>query len=76
MRQDRRQKLTILAFALILIALPIASSSGKESKLPLLILQITVDSLRGDLPTRYYDRLGKGNSLVRDDELWAKSVFF
>ncbi len=60
MRQDRRQKLTILAFALILIALPIASSSGKESKLPLLILQITVDSLRGDLPTRYYDRLGKG----------------
>ena len=60
MRQDRGQKLTILAFALILIALPIASSSGKESKLPLLILQITVDQLRGDLLTRYYDRLGKG----------------
>ena len=27
---------------------------------PKLILQITVDQLRGDLPTRYYDRLGKG----------------
>jgi len=27
---------------------------------PKLILQITVDQLRGDLPTRYYDRLGEG----------------
>ena len=27
---------------------------------PKLILQITVDQLRGDLPTRYYDRLGDG----------------
>lgn len=27
---------------------------------PKLILQITVDQFRGDLPTRYYDRLGKG----------------
>jgi predicted AlkP superfamily pyrophosphatase or phosphodiesterase len=27
---------------------------------PRLVLQITVDQLRGDLPTRYFDRLGKG----------------
>ena len=27
---------------------------------PRLILQVTVDQLRGDLPTRYYDRLGEG----------------
>ena len=27
---------------------------------PRLVLQITVDQLRGDLPTRYYDRLGEG----------------
>lgn len=27
---------------------------------PKLVLQITVDQFRGDLPTRYYDRLGKG----------------
>jgi len=27
---------------------------------PRLILQITVDQLRGDLPNRYYDRLGEG----------------
>ena len=27
---------------------------------PRLVLQITVDQFRGDLPTRYFDRLGKG----------------
>ncbi len=27
---------------------------------PQLVLQITVDQFRGDLPTRYFDRLGKG----------------
>jgi len=27
---------------------------------PKLVLQITVDQLRGDLPTRYLDRLGEG----------------
>jgi len=27
---------------------------------PKLVLQITIDQLRGDLPTRYYDRLGQG----------------
>ena len=27
---------------------------------PRLVLQITVDQLRGDLPTRYFDRLGEG----------------
>ena len=27
---------------------------------PRLVLQITVDQLRGDLPTRYYERLGEG----------------
>jgi predicted AlkP superfamily pyrophosphatase or phosphodiesterase len=31
-----------------------------NKKKPKLILQITVDQLRGDLPTRYLDRLGKG----------------
>ena len=60
MRQDRRQVLTILAFGLALIAMPIASSPAAEPKLPQLILQITVDQLRGDLLARYYDRLGDG----------------
>jgi predicted AlkP superfamily pyrophosphatase or phosphodiesterase len=40
--------------------MPIASSPAAEPKLPQLILQITVDQLRGDLLARYYDRLGDG----------------
>jgi hypothetical protein len=31
-----------------------------ETGLPRLVLQITVDQLRGDMPYRYYDRLGEG----------------
>jgi predicted AlkP superfamily pyrophosphatase or phosphodiesterase len=37
-----------------------ADSAGHELVRPRLILQITVDQLRGDLITRYYDRLGEG----------------
>jgi len=33
-----------------------ASARGK----PKLILQITVDQLRGDMPTRHLDQLGEG----------------
>jgi len=60
MRQSPREGLTTLACALVLIALPITSAPAKEPDLPRLILQITVDQLRGDLPGRYYDRLGEG----------------
>jgi predicted AlkP superfamily pyrophosphatase or phosphodiesterase len=60
MRQDRRRVLTTLAFALVLIAPPITGSAAKAPISPRLILQITVDQLRGDLPARYYDRLGEG----------------
>jgi hypothetical protein len=57
----------MLKFAAILIVATIAAfmvngvvyaQSSKNT--PRLILQITVDQLRGDLPTRYYDRLGEG----------------
>ncbi len=60
MRINRRRELTTLALALVLVTLPIASTLAEEPKLPRLILQITVDALRGDLLERYYDRLGKG----------------
>lgn len=44
--------------ALILCsALP---SSAQEKKKPRLVLQITVDQLRGDLPHRYYSEFGEG----------------
>ena len=45
-----------LAFAAILAA---ALSAPAQAQ-PRLILQITVDQLRGDLPARYSDRLGDG----------------
>ncbi len=46
---------------LMLITLFSASSYAESTAAkPKLILQITVDQLRGDLPTRYYERLGEG----------------
>ncbi len=38
----------------------VAQGAAQERNEPRLILQITVDQLRGDLPARYYDRLGEG----------------
>jgi predicted AlkP superfamily pyrophosphatase or phosphodiesterase len=45
----------LLAIAVLVVNAP--SIAGDKPKL---ILQITVDQLSGDLPTRYYDRLGEG----------------
>ncbi len=39
---------------------------------PKLVLQITVDQLRGDLPTRYYDRLGEGGFRY----LWESGIVY
>jgi predicted AlkP superfamily pyrophosphatase or phosphodiesterase len=39
---------------------------------PRLVLQITVDQLRGDLPTRYYDRLGEGGFRY----LWESGIVY
>jgi predicted AlkP superfamily pyrophosphatase or phosphodiesterase len=43
-----------------LATLPGAGGAAEEPEPPRLILQITVDALRGDLPTRYYGSLGEG----------------
>jgi len=37
-----------------------ATSTAQVRQKPRLVLQITVDQLRGDLPLRYHDRMGKG----------------
>ena len=51
------------AASALIISSPFAAGMhtvGKSNtKAPRLVLQITVDALRGDLPTRYYDRLGE-----------------
>jgi predicted AlkP superfamily pyrophosphatase or phosphodiesterase len=45
---------------IILAMLALTSSVSAAPKAPRLVLQITVDQLRGDLPFRYYDRLPEG----------------
>jgi len=48
------------------------SQGAHAADKPRLILQITVDQLRGDLPTRYYDRLGEGGFRY----LWESGVVY
>jgi predicted AlkP superfamily pyrophosphatase or phosphodiesterase len=54
---------------LLLIA---AVNTATAADRPKLILQITVDQLRGDLPTRYYDRLGEGGFRY----LWESGIVY
>ncbi len=52
---------TLLALSVLGTASPLfAAEGGDPSPPPRLIVQITVDQLRGDLPTRYFERLGEG----------------
>jgi predicted AlkP superfamily pyrophosphatase or phosphodiesterase len=57
--------------AAVLAAFLFASPAFAGDK-PKLILQITVDQLRGDLPTRYYDRLGEGGFRY----LWESGIVY
>ena len=52
--------LILLAALAILATGFVAHGTAQERNKPKLILQITVDQLRGDLLSRYYNRLGKG----------------
>jgi predicted AlkP superfamily pyrophosphatase or phosphodiesterase len=56
---------------LLLVAFLFGTAASAADK-PRLILQITVDQLRGDLPTRYYDRLGEGGFRY----LWESGVVY
>jgi predicted AlkP superfamily pyrophosphatase or phosphodiesterase len=44
--------------ATLILGTSVALAGGKNS--PRLVLQITVDQLRGDMPERYLDKMGKG----------------
>ena len=59
-------------FPIFLLVFPTWVVAGVAHKKPKLILQIAVDQLRGDLPTRYYNRLGEGGLRYLLDE----GVFF
>jgi predicted AlkP superfamily pyrophosphatase or phosphodiesterase len=52
--------LFMASYALFLLAAADVNGQGLPSKSPKLILQITVDQLRGDMPASVYDRLGEG----------------
>ena len=59
------KKITVAALAMLAAWLIFttgitAKGAAQERSRPKLILQITVDQLRGDLLERYYDRFGEG----------------
>jgi len=53
-----KSKLAVIIGALF-VGLTIGNAAGVEPAPPKLILQITVDQLRGDLPQRFLDRMGE-----------------
>jgi predicted AlkP superfamily pyrophosphatase or phosphodiesterase len=60
-----KEKLAALQFASLLATVTLLlcgtlASYAQENTKPRLVLQITVDQLRGDLPHRYYSELGEG----------------
>jgi predicted AlkP superfamily pyrophosphatase or phosphodiesterase len=57
MKTKRTQFLLATFVVMLCCAFP---SSAQEKKKPRLVLQITVDQLRGDLPHRYYSEFGEG----------------
>lgn len=59
-----------MRFQLLLLMLFVSTAVADDR--PKLILQITVDQLRGDLPTRYYERLGEGGFRF----LWENGVVY
>jgi predicted AlkP superfamily pyrophosphatase or phosphodiesterase len=61
-----------LVKTLCLVAAFLCASTAFAENKPKLILQITVDQLRGDLPTRYYDRLGEGGFRY----LWESGIVY
>lgn len=62
----------VIILGCLSIAAFFVSGVTQSAEKPKLILQITVDQLRGDLPTRYYDRLGKGGFRY----LWESGIVY
>lgn len=53
-------RIPFLIAGALLVAPALGNAEDTKAPSPKLVLQITVDQFRGDLPTRYYDRLGEG----------------
>ncbi len=65
-------KKSVFAVVLIAAVLMAATPTVGAPSSPRLVLQITVDSLRGDIPTRYYDRLSDNGFRY----LWEKGTVY
>ena len=64
-----------IVLAAVILILPwgaLADDKVVPPSTPRLVLQITVDALRGDLPTRYYDRLSENGFRY----LWEKGTVY
>jgi hypothetical protein len=57
--------------ALVVLGCCFALNAGATDR-PKLVVQVTVDQLRGDLPTRYYERLGEGGFRY----LWESGIVY
>lgn len=68
--RNRKRVDSLIRGAIVATLFLFAAVSAAEP--PKLILQITVDQLRADLPTRYYDRLGEGGFRY----LWESGVVY
>ncbi len=64
--------LTLFILSQLASTVGLATDWVPGKKKPKLVLQITVDQLRGDLPTRYYDRLQDGGFKY----LWEEGVVY
>jgi len=64
--------ISTIVLSTLLVSNSFAADDPLNKKKPKLILQITVDQLRGDLPTRYYERLGNGGFRY----LWEKGIVY
>ena len=52
--------ISAVIFSLSLLVLPAWVAAGGANEKPKLVIQITVDQMRGDYPMRYKERLGEG----------------
>ena len=73
----RRPFRSVLGQALILLVLLGTQATAGSEDPPRLILQVTVDALRGDLPHRYADVLGDGGfRYLMDEGIWYANAHY
>ena len=60
LRLTLRPAVAVRALVRLALVVPLPLMAQAPDAPPRLVLQITVDQLRGDLPFRYYDRFGEG----------------